>query len=208
MNTAIHFPKGQSLSTVMTPGDYKKLKDLFQKEFKVKGKAFEKNYAHIKPLALSIIMTRLSLGEKVRYFDIEMLAIAKENNLHVYSLEAVEREAEALNTFPMEDQVAALQHTMNNFETQKQESRKMMTDYKAGNLEEIFEFTMHPIESNPNFINEFYAKRNLEWLPKIERMVKEHNSFLCLGIAHLEGDHGIIKLLEAKGYKLTPVPVN
>jgi uncharacterized protein YbaP (TraB family) len=208
MNTAIHFPKGQSLSKVMPPADYKKLKELFLKQFNVKGKAFEKNYGHIKPLALSFIIPRLSLGEKVRYYDIELLEIAKQNNLHVYSLEAVEREAEALNTFSMEDQVDALRHAVNNFETQKQDFRKMMTDYRAGNLEEIFEFSMHPIENHPNFVNEFYLKRNQEWLPKIDRMIREHNSFICLGIAHLEGDHGIIKLLEKKGYKLTPVPVN
>ena len=206
MNTATHFPKGQSLAKVMPPEDYKKLKELFQKEFKVNGKAFEKNYSHIKPLALSIIMTRLSLGEKVRFYDIELLKIAKENNLDAFSLEAIEREAEALNSFTMDDQVKALQHTMNNFEGQKQEFKKVMADYKAGNLEEIFEYTMHPIENNPAFINEFYVKRNQEWLPKIERMVKENAAFISLGIAHLEGDHGILKLLEGKGYTLTPVP--
>jgi uncharacterized protein YbaP (TraB family) len=80
-----------------------------------------------------------------------------------------------------------------------------MADYRAGNLEEIFEYTMHPIENNPTFIQEFYVKRNLEWLPKLERMVKENSAFICLGISHLEGDHGILKLLEGKGYVLTPV---
>lgn len=205
MNVATHFPKGQSLSKVMPPEDYKKLKDLFQKEFKVSSKAFEKNYAHIKPLPLSIVMTRLSLGEKVKFYDIEMLKIAKENNLDAFSLEAIEREAEALNSFSIEDQVRALKHTVDNFDAQKEEFRKVMADYKAGNLEEIFEYTMHPIENNPTFIHEFYVKRNQEWLPKIERMVKENNAFICLGIAHLEGEKGILKLLEAKGYTLTPV---
>lgn len=205
MNTATHFPKGQSLATVLPPEDYKKLKELFLKEFNVSSKAFEKNYAHIKPLTLSIVMTRLSLGEKVRFYDIELLKIAKDNNLDTYSLEPIEREAQALNTFSMDDQVKALQHTLANFEAQKQEFQKLMADYRAGNLEEIFEYTLHPIEENPNFISEFYVKRNEEWLPKIERMIKENNAFISLGIAHLEGNHGILKLLEAKGYTLTPV---
>lgn len=208
MNIATHFPKGQSLAKVMPPEDYKALKDLFQKEFKVSGKTFEKKYSHIKPLPLSIVMTRLSLGEKVKFYDIEMLKLAKANNIESYSLEGIEREAQALTSFSMEDQVKALQHTVGNFETQKQEFRKVMADYKEGNLEEIFEYTMHPIENNPTFINEFYVKRNQEWLPKIERMVKENNAFICLGIAHLEGEKGIIKLLEAKGYTLVPVPAN
>jgi uncharacterized protein YbaP (TraB family) len=208
MNVAAHFPKGQSLGKVMNADDYKRLKDLFKREFKVNEKTFEKNYAHIKPLPLSIIMTRLSLGEKVKFYDIELLKIAKENNLDAYSLESIEREAQALNSFSIEDQVAALKHTIDNFETRKSEFRKLMQDYRTGNLEEIFEYTLHPIEKNPNFIEEFYYKRNEEWLPKIERMVKENNAFISLGIAHLEGERGILKLLESKGYTLTPVPAN
>src|SRR5690349_20354566 len=58
LNTATHFPKGQSLAQVMAPDDYKRLKELFRKEFKANDKTFEKNSAHIKPLPLSIVMTR------------------------------------------------------------------------------------------------------------------------------------------------------
>jgi uncharacterized protein YbaP (TraB family) len=207
MNVAAHFPKGQSLASVMAPEDYQKLKDLFLTEFKVNKKAFEKNYSHIKPLPLSMIMTRLSLGEKVKFYDIELLKIAKDNNLDAFSLEPIEREAQALNSFSMEDQVIALRHTIENFATRKSEFQKLMADYRAGDLEEIFEFTLHPIEKNTAFVEEFYYKRNEEWLPKIERMIKENNAFISLGVAHLEGERGILKLLEAKGYTLTPVPV-
>jgi uncharacterized protein YbaP (TraB family) len=206
MNAAAHFPKGQSLATVMSPEDYKKLKNLFLAEFKVDDKTFEKNYSHIKPLPLSMAMTRLSLGEKVKFYDIELLKIAKDNNIDAYSLESIEREAQALNSFSMEDQVIALRHTIENFATQKQEFKKLMADYRAGALDEIFEYTLHPIARNATFVEEFYYKRNEEWLPKIERMIKENNAFISVGVAHLEGEKGILKLLESKGYTLTQVP--
>jgi uncharacterized protein YbaP (TraB family) len=205
MNTATHFPKGQSLATIMTAGDYNKLKDLFEKEFNVDGKTFEKSYAQIKPLPLSMVMTRLSLGEKVKYYDIELLKIAKDNNLETYSLEPIEREAQALNSFSLDEQVKALKHTIDNFGTQKAEFQKLMTDYRAGNLDEIFEFTLHPIAKSPAFVEEFYYKRNEEWLPKIEKMIKENQAFISLGVGHLEGERGVLKLLESRGYKLTPV---
>ncbi len=205
LNTALHFPKGQSLADVLTPEDYAKLKALFEKEFKINAATFDKKYAHIKPLALSIIMTRLSLGEKVKFYDIELLLIAKKHDVDAYSLEPVEREAEALNTFTMEDQKKALVHTINNFATQKEEFRKLMADYKAGNLEEIFDYTLHPLENDKAFIDEFYFKRNQEWLPKIERMVKENAAFIAIGISHLEGEQGLIKLLEEKGYVLKEI---
>jgi len=205
LNTALHFPKGQTIANVMSAEDYKKVKDVFQKEFKITSAEFDKKYAHIKPLPLSIIMTRLSLGEKVRFYDIELLLIAKKHDVTAYSLEPIEREAEALNSFSMEEQVKALLHSVNNFGAQKEEFKKLMADYRTGNADEIFDYTLHPLENNPRFIEEFYFKRNQEWLPKIEKMMNEDASFIALGISHLEGEKGILKLLEGKGYTLTPV---
>jgi uncharacterized protein YbaP (TraB family) len=203
LNTALHFPKGQSLADVMPAEDYKKVKSLFEKEFKINSSTFDKKYAHIKPLPLSIIMTRLSLGEKVKFYDIELLLIAKKHDVTAYSLEPIEREAEALNSFNMDEQVKALMHSVNNFDEQRQEFKKLMTDYRTADLQEIFDYTLHPLENNARFIEEFYFKRNAEWLPKIEKMMKEDASFIALGISHLEGDKGILKLLEEKGYTLT-----
>lgn len=203
LNTALHFPKGQSLVNVMTPEDYKKLKDLFAKEFKINAATFDKRYSHIKPLPLSIIMTRLSLGEKVKFYDIELLLIAKKHDVDAFSLEPIEREAEALNSFSIEEQVQALVHSVNNFDSQRTEFKKLMADYRTADLQEIFDYTLHPLENNSRFIEEFYFKRNEEWLPKIEKMVSENASFIALGISHLEGERGILKLLEQKGYTLT-----
>ena len=207
LNKAVHFAKGKTLQSVMSKEDYERLVAFFQSEFGIDKKAFETHYARLKPLALSITMTRLSLKEKVKFYDIELLAVAKKNNLTTYSLESIEREAAALEKFPMEDQVKALLHSVDHFDVQKSEYQKLMADYPKGKLEEIFAYTLHPTENNPVFLEEFYYKRNEEWLPKIEKMMKENASFIALGISHLEADRGILQLLRSKGYILTPVPV-
>jgi uncharacterized protein len=192
----------------LKPEDYNQVKSFFENEFKVNGKKFDSHYAKLTPLALSIAMTRLSLGEKVKFFDIELLKIAKKKKLETYSLEEISREAEALKKFPMEDQAKALIHSVNNFEQQKEEFRKMSNAYPFEDMKEIFEYTLHPFENNPTFIEEFYTKRNLEWLPKIEKMVHDKPAFLAIGVSHLEGDQGILALLKSKGYTLTPVALS
>ncbi|MCE2957291.1 MAG: TraB/GumN family protein [Bacteroidota bacterium] len=207
LNVALHFPKGKSLATELSAEDYKKVVDFFQKEFGISKAAFESKYAHIKPLALSILMTRLTLREKVKYYDMELLLFAKKNKLNAFSLENIEREAQAINAYPMFNQVSALLHSIDNFATQKAEFQKMMTSYPQETLEEIFDYTLHPVENNPIFVEEFYFKRNVEWLPKIEKMMKENASFICVGVSHLEGQQGLLELLKGKGYVLTPIPV-
>ncbi len=208
LNVALHFEKGKSLGTELAPADYKKVLNFFEKEFGINQKQFEAKYAKIKPLALSILMTRLTLKEKVKYFDIELLLFAKKNKVATFSLEPIEREAQALNSYPMYNQVKALLHSIDNFETQKAEFQKLMSNYPQESLEEIFEFTLHPVENNPLFVDEFYTKRNAEWLPKIEKMVKENKAFIAVGVAHLEGNQGLLELLKAKGYTLKAVPVS
>lgn len=207
LNKAIHFPKGQSLLTQLSADDYTKVQLFFEKEFGVKKASFEAKYSIIKPLALSILMTRLSLGEKVKFYDIELLLAAKKKKLTPYSLESIDREAQAINAYPMYNQVKALLHSVDNFEVQKAEFKKIMELYPQGSLEEIFEFTLHPVENNPIFVEEFYYKRNAEWLPKIEKMMKENPSFITVGASHLESEKGLLKLLRDKGYTLNPIPV-
>ena len=207
LNIALHFQKGKSLATELSDDEYKKVTDFFQKEFGITKSAFEGKYAKIKPLALSILMTRLTLKEKVKYYDIELLVFAKKNKLNAFSLENIDREAQAINAYPMFNQVKALLHSIDNFETQKAEFQKMMTSYPQEPLEEVFEYTLHPVENNPIFVEEFYFKRNLEWLPKLEKMMKESPSFISVGVSHLEGEKGLLELLKGKGYTLTPIEI-
>jgi hypothetical protein len=207
LNKAMHYPKGQSLATALSASDYQVVQKFFESEFGINAAAFKKRYAVFKPLALSIAMTRLSLKEQVKFYDIELLTFAKDNGLETYSLESIEREAQALQTYPEAEQVKALLHSVQNFETQKEEFQKLVRDYPEGKLEEIFEYTLHPVENNPVFVEEFYYKRNEEWLPKIEKMMAEKPSFIAVGVSHLEGERGLLKLLQAKGYTLTAITV-
>jgi uncharacterized protein len=207
LNKAVHFPEGKSLKTEMNPEDYATLTRFFEQEFKVPQSKFEHQYGKLIPLALSISMTRLSLGEGVKFYDIELLKEAKKNKLEAYSLEPIEREAQALHEYPIADQIKALMHSVANFEMQKKEFQQLMKDYPQGDLDQIFQYTLHPTENSPVFIESFYTKRNLEWLPKLDKMMHQSPSFIAIGVSHLEGEKGMLNLLKTKGFTLTPIRI-
>lgn len=206
LNKALHFPKGQSLATA-SPEVYAKTQAFFARELAIPQATFDARYAKLKPLAISMTMIRLSLGEGVKFYDMELLKMAKANKLKTYSLETIEREAQALNAYPMADQLTALSHSIENFAALKDEFKKLMADYPKGELEEIFQYTLHPIENNPVFVNEFYTKRNAEWMEKIKKMMAQSPSFIAVGVSHLEGEGGLLALLKKEGYTLETVPV-
>jgi uncharacterized protein YbaP (TraB family) len=208
INKALHFPKGKSLATELSPEDYAKVVAFMEKEFHMPKAKFEKDLGKLIPLALSINMTRMALGEDVKYYDIELLLTAKKEKLKTYSLEPIQREAEAIRSFPMEEQKKALMDGIVNFETQKSEYLQLEAAFDANDLDKIFALTLHPTEDHPDFVESFYTKRNLEWMPKIEKMMHDKPAFITVGVTHLEGAQGLLALLRGKGYTLTPVPLS
>ena len=48
-------------------------------------------------------------------------------------------------------------------------------------------------------------ERNANWIPVIEKNIAVTPSFIGVGAGHLGGKNGVISLLRARGYKLTPI---
>ena len=47
--------------------------------------------------------------------------------------------------------------------------------------------------------------RNNKWIAKLAPVLNQGNAFIAVGALHLPGKEGLISLLSAEGYKLTPV---
>jgi len=207
LNKTLHLPDGKKIADYLTPDEYNRLLALFDSEFKINRAQFEKQYGAFIPLALSITMTRLSLGEKVKFYDIELLKIAKRKELETFTLETIEREAQAIQSYPLADQVKALNHSIADFATQKREYLELKVAFIKGDIDLVFVKTLHPTENNPQFIESYYYQRNEEWLPKIEKIMSEQPTFIAVGAGHLEGERGLVRLLQKKGYQLKPLLV-
>jgi uncharacterized protein YbaP (TraB family) len=207
LNKAMHLPAGKKISDLLSAEEYSRLLGLFESEFKIGRAQFEKQYATLTPLALSIAMTRLSLRQKLRFYDIELLKIAKRKELDAFNLEPVEREAQAIQSYPMADQVQALNRSVSDFNAQKREFLELQAAFVKGDIDLVFIKTLHPVENNPEFIEAYYFRRNEEWLPKIEKMIADQPTFITVGVGHLEGERGLIQLLRKRGYQLKPLLV-
>ncbi len=207
LNKAMHLPKGDRLSNHMAADDYARMKKLFQDKLNIPESGFDGRFGHLIPLAVSINMTRLAQNEPFRYPDIELLNDAKKRKKKITGLEDSGREAEALHNYPIDEQVTALLHSVDNLDEQRSEFLRLEGAYHTGDLMTVFKYTLHPTENNPHFLEEFYYKRNLEWVPRIEAQIRSRATLVSVGVSHLEGDQGLLALLREKGYTLTPLPL-
>ena len=77
--------------------------------------------------------------------------------------------------------------------------------YKTKDLEKVYEEVKKSTTEYKKFDKVLIDDRNANWIPKIEKLIKEKKCFVAVGAAHLGGKYGVIKLLKDKGYKLKPI---
>lgn len=75
--------------------------------------------------------------------------------------------------------------------------------YREKDLDMIDSLTM--LSSPKSFIKAMLFDRNIEMVKNMDSIMKTGSLFSAIGAAHLPGPKGVIELLRAKGYKVTPI---
>ena len=75
--------------------------------------------------------------------------------------------------------------------------------YREKDLDMLDSLTM--LSSPKSFIKAMLFDRNIEMVKNMDSIMKTGSLFSAIGAAHLPGPNGVIELLRAKGYKVTPV---
>lgn len=205
LNKAAHLEHGKTLEDYLGDEDFKKLEKLFTERLGVSKMKFDLVYKKFKPIMLSTTITRLALNKPLKYYEPELVMKAESKGMLTLGLETVEREVEALETFEIEDQVHAMRHTLDNLDSQLEDYNMIVEAYISGNLHKTLEYTLHPVENNERFRENFIVKRNKEWVPKMIEYMHQAPTFFAIGASHVADEEGVVHLLELSGYEVTPV---
>ena len=81
---------------------------------------------------------------------------------------------------------------------------KMLKFYKSQNLDSL-KILMDEDDSMIEISEDFLKNRNADWIPKIEKLIRESPVFIAVGAGHLAGKDGVLNLLKENGYTITPV---
>jgi len=205
----------QSMARGLAMPDGKILKDLFNAEQYAKIEALLKDSVgvpiemvkSIKPSMLSVMVATSpkSLGCTPGAVDTQVMKAATDAKKPVFGLESVESQIAVLNSQPLEKQASDLLKLAENPQKQINELKTMMAIYKSQDSEKLYETTARQMATEGEFGRRLLADRNLDWIPKISKAMTEKPTFFAVGAGHLGGNKGVIKLLKAKGYKVTPI---
>lgn len=204
MGKALYLPEGKTLADYLTAEQYAKVGELVKDTL---GTPIE-NVKNIHPLFLSVMIntTPKAMGcSPAGSYELTFLQTAVAKKKPIDGLETVAFQIEKVNSNFLEKQAVELYKMALDPKKSFDEFKFMIEAYKAQNSDEIYKVTQKYFAADPNFEANLLTKRNADWIPKIEKAVKEKPSFIAVGAGHLGGKTGVLSLLREKGYKLKPI---
>lgn len=154
--------------------------------------------------SLMTVMSLISMKsfgcDDLRFYEMNFIESAKKQNLPVVGLETVKSQFKSFeDAYSDAEMIAMLE------ESDVEETKKLVEDYKQENLEGLFEKSTAENMMNAKAKKYMLDERNGNWVKLLPEMMKNESVFVAVGAAHLAGNDGVINLLRKAGYKVKPV---
>ncbi|GGD83798.1 lipoprotein [Emticicia aquatilis] len=196
---------------LMMSADGKKLKDLMNEtDYKLFGEYFKKNvgmdvaaFGTAKPMFYMSMALMKSAGCPIpKSYEEYFVKEAKSENKEVLGLETIEEQMALLNNAPLQQQIDWLMEIVREAEKSNETYDQMLDLYKKQDIEALTKMISEKMVGMKGIEDEMLDKRNQNWIPVIEKNIKQKPTFFAVGAGHLGGEKGVLKLLQQKGYTL------
>ena len=219
MQERMMLPEGQTLKTILTPEQYKRL-DAFMTAKMGAGMSnpmVEAQMGKLTPMALVtqfqvllFLMNHMGEFDPSSTFDQYFQAQAQKNNLPCGGLETMSFQAQVLyGSTPVERQVEQLMCLIDNEQFNVQMLEEMTKAFYAQDLDALKKAMDVKLgtscDSTPEEEAALIDNRNADWLTKMPAIMKQAPTFFAVGAGHLPGEKGVLQLLRNAGYTVEGV---
>jgi len=168
----------------------------------------------IKPFFLymfvSMDIANLDQGS-MKSYEMEIMEKAAAQDKPTTGLETIETQISLFDSIPYSYQAQMLAEAIlekeGNLEA-GQDMDEIFRQYAAQDLEAMYRMSS---KEEDEIMKEFNLllidQRNKNWIPEIEKLLREKPTFIAVGAGHLAGENGVIPLLRKAGYTLTPIKI-
>ena len=197
----LKLPEGQTLQDFMSPADYEKLKKYLNDSLQ----ADIAEYNTQKPLALYQAMASDYINGEQESFEVHFLMEAMQSKKPIEGLETIGDQLHVFDSVPYTEQLQWIMDGIDSADTYQQIWNDLVAAYKAEDLEKLSELMEKSSPELMKYRDLFINDRNRKWIPVIEKLIHEKQTFIAVGAGHLPGDNGIINLLKKQGYTVKPI---
>jgi uncharacterized protein YbaP (TraB family) len=142
---------------------------------------------------------------KTESYELTLEKLAKENQIEVKGLETVEEQMNIFDGLSRDDQTDMVMEIIRDPKKQYVQTIAMEKLYQRQHVDSLY---LMITESQGTIASEnarFIDDRNVRWVPMIEVFIQDKKTFIAVGAGHLGGTNGLIRLMQQKGYVITPV---
>jgi len=128
---------------------------------------------------------------------------AKSLGKKVLALETARYQMDLFITLSDKQQQDYLVQTLMELSEIEKELLKIVKAWKAGDLEELQRTLNKSFKEYPDIYDKLVTQRNKNWVDHIVAYLSDDKNYLVIvGVGHMPGDEGLIRLLEKKGLKI------
>lgn len=208
-------PADSTLTTVLTPQQADSLTTVIQRFMGPQVTAAQ--FAPMKPAAVS---TQLAMLETMaimpeaaeqlaagKQLDSEVQARALTLGKEIIALETAEEQLSLLMGAPIAKQAELLMESVRQSLNGKMadSAKRLAEAYLTQNLDAISSVMFSEDEMEVEDIDRLIFARNHNWVKTLRTTLPEKSQLIAVGAGHLPGSDGLIALLRAEGYEVTPV---
>ncbi len=188
------YPKGDSLKNHVDPRTY----DYVRRVLRTMPEA---ELARYKPWML--VMMLWSGGTNELGVEAFLINRARVNKKPIYGLETFREHADVLAGMPDQQAELVLLQTFIPQAPGSDLRSKMVAAWRRGDADTIARLHQEMGRDLPSFARRLIVQRNQNWIPKIERYLRERRTyFVVAGAAHMGGPNGVLALLKARGCRI------
>jgi len=202
----MHYQDGTTLEQRVGPDRFARIRAALA-DYRVPPDWIAKMKVWAAMMTLSVPPPRTGL-----FMDFSLSLRAAGAGLKVVGLESLDQQLAFLEKMPMEQQLALLDHALDESGRVSEVHQQMVENYLTADLEALtrqVEEQMAELtpEARRYFMAEGVAARNRRMAQALLPLLAEQRVFVAVGALHLPGETGLIATLRQHGYEVVPEPL-
>jgi len=194
-------PEGKKLTDYMSEKKFSKIEKQLLKSLGMPLRSL----LRLQPLmVINLINEQLLAAYQPISMDRDLWNTAEKKGKVLSGIETFEEQLQILNKIPIEYQIKNLLSIAQKLSAYKKQLLNMAVTYDTGDIQKLNKLSKKGLGS----IRKFMIKdRNHIMADRIYTMILEKNLFCAIGVGHLAGKEGVLRLLKLKGLSVKPVKI-
>jgi uncharacterized protein YbaP (TraB family) len=199
----IRMNDGVKLSDLLTPLEYGRIKDYFDKNKSMLPFAMMNRF---KPYFITAMLSSEIMGCDEKSGSEQLIMTeSKKYDKNISGLESIEFQASIFDSIPYQKQAKDLLMYVDSIDHYKKVSAQMVDLYRKQDINNIDTLLQQSDPGMTDYMDILLFGRNKRWAMQMPEQMFQMSTLFAVGAGHLGGENGVINLLRKDGFTVKPL---